>query len=89
MKAAHVTAYIGMCCNSFFIKRHRAFQQAGMPALLMDISGSNCYELQQEGLAYAGQFAAQARLDINNLQQVIRFCPQPTPLESRTDKETA
>ena len=76
MKARGVAAYIGMCCSSFFIKRHRAFQQAGMPALLMDISGANCYELKQEELAYAGQFQAQAHLDTEVLHQVIKFVPR-------------
>ncbi|MHB1677182.1 MAG: lipoyl protein ligase domain-containing protein [Sulfuriferula sp.] len=76
MKAREVPAYIGMCCSSFFIKRHRAFQQAGMPALLMDISGANCYELKQEEQAYAGQFQAQAHLDTALLQQVIEFVPR-------------
>ena len=76
MKARDVGAYIGMCCSSFFIKRHRAFLQAGMPALLMDISGSNCYELKQEELAYAGQFQAQAQLDTEVLHQVIKFVPR-------------
>ena len=76
MKARAVTAYIGMCCSSFFIKRHRAFQQAGMPALLMDISGANCYELKQEEQAYAGRFQAQAHLDMAVLQQVIEFIPR-------------
>ncbi|HUW27785.1 MAG TPA: DUF116 domain-containing protein [Sulfuriferula sp.] len=76
MKAHDVAAYIGMCCSSFFIKRHRAFLQAGMPALLMDISGSNCYELKQEQLAYAGQFQAQAHLDAEVLHQVIKFVPR-------------
>ncbi len=76
MKARNVPAYIGMCCSSFFIKRHRAFHEAGMPALLMDISGANCYELKQEELAYAGQFQAQAQLDGDLLQQVIKFMPR-------------
>lgn len=76
MKARHVPAYIGMCCSSFFIKRHRAFHEAGMPALLMDISGANCYELKQEEQAYAGRFQAQAYLDGDLLQQVIKFMPR-------------
>ncbi len=76
MKLRDVQAYIGMCCSSFFIKRHRAFQEAGMSALLMDISGANCYELKQEEQAYAGQFQAQAELDMSVLQQVIKFVPQ-------------
>lgn len=76
MKARGVAAYVGMCCSHFFIKRHRAFAQAGMPALLMDISGSNCYELREEHLAYAGAFKAEARLDGALLQHVMRFVPR-------------
>ncbi len=80
MKARGVPAYIGMCCSSFFIKRHRAFQQAGLPAMLMDISGSNCYELKQEELAYAGKFEAQATLDVDALRKVIRLVPVASPV---------
>lgn len=75
MKNAGTRAYIGMCCSNFFIKRHRAFRDAGMPAVLMDISGSNCYELQQESAAYAGKFEAQASLDNTVLWQIMKFVP--------------
>ena len=37
------------------------------------ITGSNCYELQQEDLAYAGKF--QARLDLGVLRKVMRRVP--------------
>ncbi|WP_051180933.1 DUF116 domain-containing protein [Thermithiobacillus tepidarius DSM 3134] len=75
MRAQGVQAYVGMCCSNFFIKRHRAFREAGMPALLMDISGSNCYELQQEEQAYAGTFQAQARLEVALLRRVMQGVP--------------
>lgn len=76
MKAARVEAYVGMCCSNFFIKRYRAFAEAGVPALLMDISGANCYELQQEGEAYAGTFQAEAQLDAELVVQVMKFVPR-------------
>jgi lipoate-protein ligase A len=75
MKAAGTPAYVGMCCGSFFIKRHRAFRDAGMPTVLMDINGATCYELKQENLAYAGTFQAEARLDLEVLRQVMRKVP--------------
>ncbi|HSD59988.1 MAG TPA: DUF116 domain-containing protein [Burkholderiales bacterium] len=75
MRRRGTPAYVGMCCSNFFIKRHRAFQQAGIPALLMDISGSNCYELKQEDQAYAGTFKAEAKLDLEVLRKVMRFVP--------------
>ena len=75
LKAQHISAYIGMCCNNFFVKRYRAFAEAGVPALLMDISGANCYELLQEEQAYAGTFEAESRLDAELLEQVMKFVP--------------
>ncbi len=83
LKAAGTQAYVGMCCSHFFVKRHAAFQEAGMPALLMDISGSNCYELGQEGLAYAGKFEANASLDGALLSQVMQWVPAPAAAPGR------
>lgn len=48
MKRDGVAAYVGACCGQFFIKRHHAFREAGMAAVLMDISGANCYVLRAE-----------------------------------------
>jgi len=78
MKANGTVAYVGMCCSHFFIKRYRAFAEVGIPALLMDISGANCYELQQEEQAYAGTFEAESRLDTPLLEQVMKFVPPRT-----------
>jgi lipoate-protein ligase A len=76
LKAAGVNAYVGMCCQNFYIKRAHAFHRAGMPAVLLDIEGSNCYELQQEDLAYKGEFKAEARLNEEVLEKVMRFVPR-------------
>ncbi|TXF11736.1 lipoyl protein ligase domain-containing protein [Pelomicrobium methylotrophicum] len=73
------SAYVGMCCSHFYLKRHRAFAEAGLPAVLMDVSGANCYELHQEAEAYAGRFQAQARLDLPLLANVMRFVPRRKP----------
>lgn len=75
MKSDGTAAYVGMCCSNFYLKRHRAFSEAGMPAVLMDISGANCYELRQEDQAYAGQFKAEAKLDADLLVKVMKFVP--------------
>lgn len=80
-------AYVGMCCSHFYLKRHRAFADAGLPAVLMDVSGSNCYELQQEAAAYQGRFQAQARLDAPLLAKVMRFVP-PRPRNEPSAGET-
>lgn len=75
MKGRGVTAYVGMCCSDFFLKRHVAFREAGMDAVLMDIVGATCYELKEEHLAYAGAFKAEANLDLDALEKVMSLVP--------------
>lgn len=75
MKVRRVAAYVGMCCSNFFVKRHRAFAEAGIQAVLMEVSGANCYELEQEEQAYAGTFQAQSRLDRALLERVASLIP--------------
>jgi len=79
LRDAKVDAYLGMCCRHFFLKREYAFRAAGMPAVLIDITGANCYELQQEELAYAGYFAAQAELNLPVLRKVMAAVPACGP----------
>ncbi len=76
MRARGVTSYVGMCCSDFFLKRHAAFRDAGMDAVLMDIVGATCYELKQEHLAYAGAFRAEATLDLDALEKVMALVPR-------------
>lgn len=75
MRARGVSAYVGMCCSDFFLKRHAAFREAGMDAVLMDIVGATCYELNEEHLAYAGAFKAEASLDLDALEKVMALVP--------------
>ncbi len=76
LRAQAVPAYVGMCCEHFYLKRQHAFRAAGIPAVLMDITGANCYELQQEDEAYAGQFQAQSHLNVPVMEKVMRFVPR-------------
>lgn len=75
MKAAGVESYVGMCCGEFFLKRHHAFRDSGMDAVLLDIEGATCYELKEEQLAYAGKFTAEAALDIDAVKKVMAKVP--------------
>lgn len=70
-----ISTYVGMCCENFYLKRRAAFDEFGMPAVLMDISGANCYELRQEDQAYAGTFQAQSRLNIELIRKVTARIP--------------
>jgi lipoate-protein ligase A len=75
MKAQGVESYVGMCCGEFFLKRHHAFRDSGMDAVLLDIEGATCYELKEEQLAYAGKFTAEAALDLDAVRKVMARVP--------------
>ncbi|SEP91448.1 lipoate-protein ligase A [Ectothiorhodospira magna] len=76
MQADGEPAYVGMCCRDFYQKRIHAFRAAGIPAVLMDISGANCYDLNQEEAAYAGEFTAEAELDMGLVEKVMVWVPK-------------
>lgn len=86
LRARSVPAYVGMCCEHFYLKRQHAFLAAGIPAVLMDITGANCYELQQEDQAYAGEFQAQSHLNVPVMEKVMRFVPR-SELGAPTDRK--
>ena len=75
MKKANVSSYVGMCCGEFFLKRHHAFRDCGMDAVLIDIEGANCYELNEEHLAYQGTFKAEAMLDLPIVEKIMNEVP--------------
>lgn len=82
MKAEQVLSYVGMCCGEFFLKRHHAFRDCGMDAVLIDIEGANCYELKEEHLAYQGIFKAEAMLDLPVVEKIMN----QVPVRSQEDK---
>ena len=76
LKVQDARCYIGMCCNNFYIKHEDAFRAAGIPALLLDIAGANCYELLQEQAAYSGKFVAESAIDLEVATKVIHIAHQ-------------
>lgn len=71
MKTSGVSAYIGCCCQPFFIKHMDDFKRAGIPGLLLDIDNTTCYELDQAREAYAGTFSSQTELNLDLLHAVL------------------
>ena len=76
MKDRGVKGYAGMCCEEFYVKRQKAFADAGIPGVLMDIEGKTCYDLRQEKDAYSGTFEALADLKPQLVESVMKFVPQ-------------
>jgi lipoate---protein ligase len=71
MKAAGVRAFVGCCCQPFFIKHLDDFTKAGIPGILLDIDNTTCYELDQAKEAYAGRFESQTSLNLDLLKRVL------------------
>jgi lipoate---protein ligase len=71
MKQRGVEAYVGCCCEPFFIKHFDDFEQAGLPGILLDIDNNTCYDLDQAKEAYAGIFTSQTDLDLDLLGTVL------------------
>lgn len=75
-KQKGLRAYIGCCCDAFQLKRQEAFKQVGLPALLLDIENTTCYELNREKEAYQGAFENQTHLRIGLLEKVLKLVRQ-------------
>ncbi len=64
--------YIGSCCEGFYNKHHDDFVATGVPALLVDVDDSTCYELGEEREAYIGEFEGQTVLKMDLLSHLIK-----------------
>ena len=66
-----MSAFVGCCCQPFYIKHADDFQRAGVPGILLDINNTTCYELDQTREAYAGSYDKQTFLNIELLNSVF------------------
>jgi lipoate---protein ligase len=73
LKRAGTEAYIGCCCQPFFIKHMDDFAKAGVPGILLDIDNTTCYELDQARQAYAGSFTSQTEVNLDLLRAVLEI----------------
>jgi lipoate-protein ligase A len=71
MKTEGVSAFIGCCCQPFYIKHADDFRRAGVPGILLDINNTTCYELDLAHEAYAGGYDKQTSLNIVLLKSVF------------------
>ena len=66
-------AFVGCCCEPFYIKHEKDFERAGLPGILINIDNTTCYELGEEQKAYAGNFEKKTDLRIELLEKVINI----------------
>ncbi len=65
--------YIGCCCEEFYIKHYRAFQQSGLRIVLVILDSQTCYDLTQSRVAYKGKFQNQTELNVAHLEKVFNI----------------
>lgn len=71
LKEMNAPGYIGCCCEQFYIKHQKEFEESGLPAILLNISNETCYDLGKTSFAYKGQFESETNLNIELLKSVL------------------
>ncbi|NTU61563.1 MAG: DUF116 domain-containing protein [Caldiserica bacterium] len=70
MKNQGINAYIGSCCEAFYVKHQEEFIGCGLLGLLIDVHDSTCYDLDKAHQAYAGTFENKTSLDMGLIGKV-------------------
>ncbi len=63
--------YVGSCCDAFYSKHYEDFVDMELPAFLIDVDDSTCYDLGEEKQGYEGDFEGQTTLKVDLMLQVI------------------
>lgn len=74
MKARGVPAFIGSCCEAFYIKHRADMEKHGVPGVLVDVGSDTCYDLGRTREAYAGAFEGVTTIRPVLLERVVRAC---------------
>lgn len=71
LKAEGGEAFVGCCCEPFYVKHAEDFERKGLPGILIDIDNNTCYDLGREKEAYLGRFESQTNLNLSLLEKVL------------------
>jgi lipoate-protein ligase A len=71
-KESGVKAFIGSCCEAFYVKHLEDFEDIGLPGVLIDIDNETCYELDKENEALAGEFESKTELRTELIEKVMK-----------------
>lgn len=71
LKAEGAEAFVGCCCEPFYIKHAEDFERIRLPGILMDIDNNTCYDLGREKEAYLGRFESQTNLNLGLLEKIL------------------
>jgi lipoate-protein ligase A len=73
MKANSATAYIGSCCEPFYVKHQEEFRDSGLKGVLINVKDSTCYDLGEAHNAYVGTFESKTELDTYLVEKILEF----------------
>lgn len=63
-----VPAWLGSCCEPFYIKHRQEMESFDLPGILFDVASNvTCYDLGKGSLAYAGEFEGLSEMDLELL----------------------
>jgi lipoate-protein ligase A len=86
MKARGVPAFVGSCCEAFYLKHRGDMERHGVPGVLVDVGSDTCYDLGRTREAYVGAFEGVTTIRPALLERVVRACAakRPGPVEERS-----
>ncbi len=64
-------AFVGSCCEAFFIKHREDFERLGVPGVLVDIDSRTCYDLYKDAEAHQGRFDRETKLKAELFRTVV------------------
>jgi len=71
LKSKGVKAFIGSCCEAFYVKHMEDFTEIRLPGILIDIDSTTCYDLGKAVSAYKGNFENKTELNFSLLKKVL------------------
>jgi lipoate-protein ligase A len=72
---AGVPAWMGSCCEPFYVKHREEIESFDLPGVLFDVaSNETCYDLGKGSLAYAGRFEGLSEMDVTLLEVLLEVC---------------
>ncbi len=75
MRDAGARAFLGSCCEAFYVKHRAEMEEAGVPGILVDVLGSeSCFDLGKASWAARGEYEGRTDLDAGHLKALIGAC---------------
>ncbi|HHV62358.1 MAG TPA: DUF116 domain-containing protein [Firmicutes bacterium] len=71
LKSRGISAFVGSCCEAFFVKHRDDFERIGLKGILVDVESSTCYDLGKEKEAHHGRFENQTELKLDLIRKVL------------------